>query len=252
MENQISKESASNAVDLLIEEALMHRAVCHPYLKAMADNQLPNMHWALCDFAQHYYGYSEAFPRYLTATISRLDNPRHRSLLLENLTEESGQYTDKDLCKLQEFNIEREWIEGIPHPALFDRFRRAMGVIIQNEEALEVICWRESFLSLLTSGTAEEALGAIGLATESTVKAIYSQLYIAVKNLRAINPRDFVFFPLHVLVDDDHQASLRQVAIEYAMKPEGLTSLRKGMLKALWLRDSFWSWMLQRALKNST
>ena len=78
-------------VDQLTTMALQHRAVQHPYLKALADGTLPDLRFALEDFACHYNGYSAHFPRYLTALIARLEDPAHRRALLENLTEESGE-----------------------------------------------------------------------------------------------------------------------------------------------------------------
>ena len=49
------------------------------------------------------------------------------------------------------------------------------------------------------------------------------------------------------LVDDAHQASLRQIAIAYAGSEVGQQDLARGMHKALALRDSFWSWLHERA-----
>jgi hypothetical protein len=50
-------------------------------------------------------------------------------------------------------------------------------------------------------------------------------------------------------VDDHHQATLRDIAIDLAATKQGRLDLAKGMQKALALRCSFWSWMHQRALQ---
>lgn len=68
----------TEVVEQLARQALQHRAVQHPYLRALGDGTLPDMRWALVDFADHYYGYSAHFPRYLTTVISRLEEPEHR------------------------------------------------------------------------------------------------------------------------------------------------------------------------------
>jgi hypothetical protein len=60
-----------------------------------------------------------------------------------------------------------------------------------------------------------------------------------------------VFFPLHTAVDDAHQASLRRIAIDCAADARGRADLARGMHKALALRDSFWSWLHERALRRS-
>jgi hypothetical protein len=144
-----NRDVATRAVDALAAAALEHRAVRHPYLAALAEGNLPDPDWALADFARHYEGYSAHFPRYLTALISRLENPTHRRALLENLTEESGQYAPGELEALAAIGVRPEWIVGIPHPELFHRFRLAAAgpdeagtALSEAGEHLEVVCWR--------------------------------------------------------------------------------------------------------------
>ena len=238
-------------VDELAQSALSHRAVCHPYLRAMAAGDLPDTRWALADFARHYYGYSAHFPRYLTALISRLESPAHRTALLANLTEESGQYAGKDLELLAEVGIQREWIVGVPHPELFQRFRAAIGVEDEapSEEHIEVTCWREMFLNLLANGSPAEALGALGVGTENIVRHIYPAFVSALERDGTISARDTVFFPLHAIVDDHHQAALQELAADLSLTREARMDLTRGMHKSLALRASFWSWLHERALE---
>lgn len=240
--------TAEQAVDALGAAALRHRAVLHPYLAALADGSLPDEAWALADFARHYQGYSTHFPRYLTALISRLDNPRHRQTLLDNLTEESGHYSPHDLALLADFGIASDWIVGIPHPQLFRRFCRAVAGAAGDgdPEHLEVVCWREQLLAVLSLGSAAEAVGALGLGTEAIVATLYQPFLRAIER-QGLDPRDSVFFRLHTLVDDHHQESLRRIAIDVAATEGGRADLARGMHKALALRDSFWSWLLERA-----
>jgi pyrroloquinoline quinone (PQQ) biosynthesis protein C len=242
--------AADDFVSDLACQALRHQAVCHPYLEALGNGNLPDLRFALKDFARQYYGYSAHFPRYLTALISKLERPDHRSALLENLTEESGQYEQEELDELAEFGVAAEWIVGIPHPELFQRFRQALGVVNTGavDDHIEVICWREQFLALLNSGSAAEALGALGLGTETIVQTIYQPFVAAIQQIQ-MDPRDSVFFPLHTAVDDHHQATLKQIAVDFAATAQGRADLTKGMYKALALRNSFWSWLHQRALK---
>jgi len=237
----------------LIEESLAHRAVNHPYLKALGNGDLPDVDWALRDFADHYYGYSLHFPRYLTTVISKLEVPAHRTSLLQNLTEESGHYDEEELAELAAIGVQREWIEGIPHPQLFRRFREATGITTPHDpenEAIELVCWRESFLATLTYGTAAEALGALGLGTENIVSTIYVPFVQAIARTD-LAPRDTVFFPLHTAVDDHHQEALEEISLAFAATPSGKGDLRRGMIKALSLRSSFWDWLHERALTKA-
>jgi hypothetical protein len=47
-----------------------------------------------------------------------------------------------------------------------------------------------------------------------------------------------------------HPASLRQIAIDCADSERGRAELALGMHKALALRDSFWSWLHERAQRR--
>lgn len=233
-------------VDNLVDEALGHRAVHHPYLQALATGGVPDLRWALADFARQYLPYSHAFPRYLTAVIARLDDPAHRSGLIENLTEESGRYEQEELDELADIGVPSHWIDGVPHPVLFRRFGEALGV--SGASSLdEPICWRDLFLTVLTHGTPAEAVGALGLGTETIVSTMYRPFVTAIGRFGELDPRDTVFFPLHTAVDDHHQAVLKQIAIDHARTQAGRTGLRHGMLKALQLRCAFWDWMQARA-----
>jgi len=247
---------ALGAVDGLTATALQHRAIRHPYLRAMATGGLPDLRAALADFARQYHGYSAHFPRYLCAVVTRLERPEHRQALLENLTEESGHYDAASLGMLREVGIDPSWIEGIPHLELFRRFRRAVGGDAPAPDSpkdggdhIEVICWREQFLACLQQGSPAEAIGALGLGTEAIVPELYAPFSAAIERCGDLSPRDTVFFPLHTLVDDHHQETLRRIATDLATHPQGLEDLSKGMHKALALRDAFWSWLLERALQ---
>lgn len=237
-------------VEELSAAALAHRALRHRYLSDLASGDLPDIRWALADFARHYHGYSSHFPRYLTALISRLETAEHRAALLGNLREESGQYSDENLQLLREIGIEAEWIVGVPHPLLFQRFRSALGVREESggDVHIEVSCWRDMFLNALTCGSPAEAVGALGLGTENIVRHFYVPFVAATESAGDIAPRDSVFFPLHTVVDDRHQVELANIATDLAATPENRFDLARGMHKALGLRADFWSWLHERAL----
>ena len=229
------------------QEAISHRAVNHPYLIALSEGTFPDMVWALKDFARQYYGYSAHFPRYLTTVIGRLEMPEHRLALMENLTEESGIYGQEELDELAEIGVEPEWVNGVPHPVLFLRFCNAAGVeaLDPDSDGIEVVCWREMFLSVLSGGSPAQAIGALGLGTENVVSTMYQYFLPALEFLGA-KPFDTVFFPLHAAVDDHHQATLLDISRHFAATAEGRLDLVKGMRKALALRAGFWDWLMSR------
>jgi pyrroloquinoline quinone (PQQ) biosynthesis protein C len=241
-------ETTQDFLTRLTAEALGHRAVHHPYLLALADGELPDHRWALGDFGRQYLGYSAYFPRYLATVISRLDLPAHRSVLMENLAEESGHYTDEDLAELRAVGVLPEWIVGVPHPQLFERFCVAVAGAspAPDDDSMEVRCWREMLLSVLSAGSAAEAVGALGLGTETVISTMYTH-FLPALDLADVQPRDAVFFPLHTTVDDHHQATLLEIAAYFSETEEGRRDLYKGMRKALYLRVAFWDWMYARA-----
>lgn len=235
-------------MDHLIEEALNHRAINHPYLVALKNGEFQNNKEILKDFAAQYGAYSAWFPRYLTAVISKLENPIHREHLLDNLSEESGHLHDEDLAAIATLNIKEEWVQGIAHPKLFRRFQDALGVDRDLENGIEVEIWRESFLRLIQSGSAAAAVGAIGLGTESIVKYIYRHIIEAIEKHSDLSLEQYVFFPLHTEVDDEHGLILLQIAEELSNESkESAYELRKGMLTALNLRAAYWDDMYVRA-----
>ena len=247
----IAREPGENVEDFLrtaSQEATSHRAVNHPYLLALRGGDFRDTRWALTDFGRQYHGYSAHFPRYLTTVIGRLELPEHRSALLENLTEESGIYEEDEIEKLREIGVQPEWVEGVPHPMLFRRFCSAVGMgdLDPDADDMEVVCWREMFLSLLSIGSPAQAVGALGFGTEAVVSTMYQHFLPAINALGA-DPSATVFFPLHAAVDDHHQEALLNVSRDFAKTHAGRLDLVKGMRKALALRAGFWDWMLLRA-----
>ncbi len=236
-------------VQMLASEALSHRAVGHPYLKTLAEGAFKDMRWAIADFARQYYGYSIHFPRYLMTVMSRLEDHHHRAALLENLNEESGSYGPDELTNLARAGVKPEWVRGVPHSELFKTFSESVGVSFDRlEEAAHVSCWREMFLQVLAGGHPAEAVGALGLGTENIVRPIYQHFVAAIRCVGSISPRDSVFFALHTAVDDHHQATLARIAESFAATEDGRMGLRKGMIKALGLRATFWDWLYERAI----
>jgi pyrroloquinoline quinone (PQQ) biosynthesis protein C len=204
----------------------------------------------MADFARHYAGYSQHFRRYLGAVLLRLDDPRHRASLQDNLAEESGRYADDELNELATLGLAAEWFVGVPHPELFRRFCAAVQVSPPSplHEAPTVVCWREKFMKLLSSGSAAVGIGAIGLGTENIVRHIYAPICEALARVSELSPRDTVFFPLHTAVDDHHTATLAAIAVDLADTHVGRRELRAGMSAALDLRERFWDWLFARAL----
>lgn len=248
----MNQPSAREYVNSLCKRAEQHRAVKHPYLQRLAKGDVPNAAEALKDLTYQYQAYSGDFLRYLSATIALIEEREHRELLLQNLTEETGQVSDDDLATLKKLGIEKEWIEGVAHPRLYLRFLDAIGVDDDYRKthplADETEIWRDMFFDLCSKGTPAQSVGAIGLGTENIVKFIYQPLLEAIDKHLDVSRRDRVFFDLHAALDDEHGEVLTDIAVEYAKRGEdNRRSLKKGMLMALSIRGAFFDAMEVRA-----
>jgi pyrroloquinoline quinone (PQQ) biosynthesis protein C len=218
----------------------------------MAAGRFPNVAWALRDFAWHYNGYSEWFPRYLRAVIRRLEEPQHRRLLAENLAEEKGRLDDEERSTLLEIGIDPETVAGIPHSELFQQFCQAVGLdrttLATTTAATEQ--WRTRFLTFLRGASPAAAVGALGLGTEGIVSHIYRPILDGIRADGSVQRSDYVFFELHCYVDDQHQQDLFEIAVDLASTPQGRDDLRRGMLTALNLRSEFWDHLFRRAVRS--
>lgn len=248
-----SAGSPSGAVYVagLCEEARVHRAVNHPYLRRLAAGDVPNVRAALTDLVFQYSAYCLDFVRYLTAAIAQLEDEAHRRAILKNLVEETGRIDAENAALLGTIGIALEWVDRIPHTELFVRAMRALGADETYRRANaycdDAIVWRELFFGLCSKEGAPRALGAIGLATENIVKHIYRPVIQAIEKHLDVSLRDRVFFDLHAALDDQHGDALTRVAVDYAARPEHRRPLREGMLMALSLRGAFFDQLQARA-----
>ena len=233
----------------LTNVACEHPAIHHPYLQALASGDLPDPQAALEDFAIQYQGYTSWFPKYLNCVMSKLQCERHRGYFAENLNEEKGHLDEETIQQLEALGIAEAWVQGIPHPDLFRRFQSALGI----DARLQPLCratidWRHNFRSMLHQCSASEAIGAMGLGTESIVKHIYRYITTAIQNHTNLPRKDCVFFELHSEVDEEHADLMLRVADDLAQEaPGNFEEIRRGMIKSLDLRATFWDAMHARA-----
>jgi pyrroloquinoline quinone (PQQ) biosynthesis protein C len=233
----------------LEDEALAHPAMRHPWLGAMAKRGYGAMTWAIRDFARQYHAYSEAFPLYLRQVIGKLESPTHRAVLQENLREEQGHLGPDDRSKLRRAGMDPDSVDGISHPQLYRCFCRSLGL---GESELKrplpaAERWRDDLLDFLAHASAPAALGALGPGTENVVKPVYRTLLNALHALPESERIDLRFFELHCLLDDQHAEDLRGVAEALLASPSDRRELRAGMLRALELRERFFTHLHRRA-----
>jgi pyrroloquinoline quinone (PQQ) biosynthesis protein C len=101
---------------------------------------------------------------------------------------------------------------------------------------------------MLQSCSAAEAIGAMGLGTESIVKHIYRYITKAIQRHTSVDRKDYVFFELHSEVDEEHAELMLRVADDLVeQSPARIEEIQRGMTKALDLRAAFWESMYDRS-----
>jgi len=238
-----SGDDRRHQLQRLAFESAHHPAVRHPWLRAFSNLEFADPAAALRTYAIEYHGYAAWFPRYLRAVIDSIQDPSLKELLVHNLEEESGHLADDDCEALRALGIHPDSVRGIPHPQLYRRFCRAIGVTDAElaEPTAAAHEWRTRFLGFLENATDAEAVGALGLGTESIVRPVYEQILTGIRRLGTVAREDYLFFELHCVVDDQHQEDLLTCALELMQRPGAAAELRRGMKTALDLRNRFWN-----------
>lgn len=235
-------------VESLQDYALRSRAANHELLERIAQGAYPNLAATIERFLSEYYHYSHQFTRYLTATMANLTEPEHRAALVRNATDEVGHVTPDEAAELLRNGINPEHARA-PHPELFRRFLRAIGVkpeeVLRRGPSAPTLAWIESFRDLCHYGGEHQAVGALGVATEGIVAIMYRRI---LRGIHAAWPHltqaDTIFFDLHAVVDDDHADTLRHISETLATTPEGRKKLLVGVMRSLSARAAFFDEMM--------
>jgi pyrroloquinoline quinone (PQQ) biosynthesis protein C len=238
----------------LLQEANGHPALNHVWLDSIAQHKYPSMMWALRDYACEYHGYASAFPVYLGAVIDKLEDENHQKVLRHNLDEEQGKLDAIDANVLKTAGIDVQAVDGVSHPRLYKRFCSALDIADEDLKTPSpaALMWKQQLLAYINDATPAAAVGAIGLGTESIVKPMYTKLLQGIRQLGTLDRKDYVFFELHCIVDDQHALDLNRIAYDLIASDDNLTELRAGMFKALDLRNQFWNHLHVRATKGPT
>lgn len=166
-------------------------------------------------FAENHYTYSKNFIKYLTMVANKVDEDV-RPLLLENIGEEEGHYQEDDLVAMEKFGIPRAHYNERPHRDLIKQFLIAADVdqSMFNRTDHSGGRFTNWMLAKYREANACESLAIIGFAIEETVSTLYQFIWDGLKKTD-MDPADYVFFPLHILVDDGHADLLKRGFIKY-------------------------------------
>jgi pyrroloquinoline-quinone synthase len=159
--------------------------LCHPYYKAWSAGTLTRED--LASYAGDYYHHVAAFPTYLSAFHSRLEDSEMRRSVLRNLADEE--------------------VEGRAHTDLWLDFAEGMGAARDEVRASQpidavrrAIAW---FREKASAGTRAEALAAF-YAYESQVPRVAAEKSKGLKERYGADRKTCGYFDLHKYADVEH------------------------------------------------
>ena len=165
--------------------------LCHPYYKAWTAGQLTRDD--LREYAADYYHHVAAFPAYLSALHTRLEDGEVRRAVLRNLCQEE--------------------IDGRPHSELWLDFAEGMGAdrdeVRKREPLAEVRDVIAKFRGVAREGSTAEALAAF-YAYESQVPRVATEKNQGLRDVYGADEHTRGYFTLHATADIYHSNVWKQ------------------------------------------
>jgi pyrroloquinoline-quinone synthase len=203
----------------LEERIARYDLLCHPYYKAWTAGELTRDD--LREYAADYYHHVAAFPTYLSALHSRLEDGEARRAVLRNLCEEE--------------------IDGRAHSDLWLDFAEGMGAdrdaVREREPLTEVRELITNFRRIAREGSTTEVLAAL-YAYESQVPRVAKEKANGLAQRYGADAKTCGYFELHQFADVEHAHVWRELlSAEVTAHPEhaeaALTAAETAA-KALW------------------
>lgn len=204
-------EKLNELKNLIQEKSILK----HPFYKAWAAGLLSQED--LRNYACQYYHHVRAFPTYVAGIIANCENPRLRSILLENLNDEEGSTpTHLDL-----------WVD----------FGRSLGLTRGEMEGSEVYPETRHFVDTFKHLTRNYSapVGASALyAYESQIPAVAAEKIEGLKRYEYGANLDVTFFTVHQQADVKHTADLEKVMEGTGAQEEEKAALAIGQVLNGW------------------
>ncbi len=202
-----------------IEERIgKYDLLCHPFYRAWSAGELTRED--LREYAADYYHHVSAFPTYLSAMHSRLQEGELRRAVLRNLSDEE--------------------IEGTAHSDLWLNFAAGMGAdaaaVRASTPVQEVAELIAGFRDIAANGSVASALAAV-YAYESQVPRVAKAKADGLKQMYGADAKSCGYFTLHQTADVRHAEVWReQLNAELARNPEvAAEALNAAESAASWL-----------------
>jgi pyrroloquinoline-quinone synthase len=169
----------------LNERIAKHDLLCHPYYQAWSAGTLTRED--LAAYAGDYYHHVAAFPTYLSAFHSRLEDGELRRAVLRNLA-------DEEISGRAHSDIWLDFAEGMGAD------RTAVPASQPIEEVSKAVTW---FRNVAANGSRAEALAAF-YAYESQVPRVAAEKSKGLKERYGADRKTCGYFDLHKYADVEH------------------------------------------------
>ncbi len=199
------------ALNYLIEQRGILK---HPFYQAWAAGLLSKED--LQRYACQYYHHVRAFPTYVAGIIANCDNPRLRSILLENLNDEEGSTPT--------------------HLDLWVNFGESLGLSRAGMENSDVYPETRQFIDSFKNLTRNSSapVGAAALYTyESQIPAVAHEKIEGLKKYDYSSNLDVTFFAVHQEADVRHTEGLSEV-IAVSGEQKETTAAVQQVLEGWW------------------
>ena len=237
---------AEDYISRLESAALAHRALHHPYLRALASNALPLPRQAIIDFAEQYAHHLVPMTDFLSTIEVNLDSSEHRTKLRGAVVTALGLYNPETWEDLQRQGLRRTDADGIPQHELFWELVKGVGGR-QRQPGFPVQSWKRSLLALSNIPGGQEGIGALGLGEALCEKHIYQVLRQAIGGAPHLFDSAPTVLSLHHYLPCAYRAHFNPILLELAQCPQGRQRLAAGMFEALELKACIWDWLYERA-----
>jgi pyrroloquinoline-quinone synthase len=170
--------------------------LCHPYYEAWSKGQLTSSD--LREYSAEYFHHVAAFPTYLSAFHSRLEDGDLRRAVLRNLADEE--------------------VEGRAHSDLWMDFATGVGNTSAEVRERKLLPSIEKLISnfreVARTGSTAEVLATL-YAYESQVPRVATEKARGLKEMYGADARTFGYFALHAYADVLHSAVWREELEEH-------------------------------------
>ena len=210
-----------NVLDGLIAEKSILK---HLFYKAWAAGMLSKED--LQRYACQYYHHVRAFPTYVAGIMANTENPRLRTVLLENLNDEEG--------------------SSPTHLDLWVNFGQSLGLSRSDMENSEVYPETRRFIDSFQSLTKQSSslVGAAALYTyESQIPAVAREKINGLMKYEYGSTLDVTFFAVHEEADVRHTEGLSEVMAASSEQKEASAAVRQVL-------DGWWG-LLDGVLERS-